>query len=269
MNASPSNPPPDGQLARFRWPFALIAVVGLALVAAGAMLRGCQSSSERMIKAGGTEAVRVIQAIGQETGEVLARFNQGTITRTFTEALPTLSREPGGRLELGALKVTEVFSGTDNLKTAWGLVDLGTTVTEIRVPATYRYYLRLHDAWQLEVRSNICIVHAPVFRAAQPPAINTAGLEKKSTRGWARLNADSQMAELERDITPTLARYANDPRHREAVREECLKTVAEFVRDWLLRENQWRADRFNAVRVYFPDENPAAPDGPAAHLELK
>ena len=62
------------------------------------------------------------------------------------------------------------------------------------------------------------------------------------------------MAELEKSITPTLRLYAGDKRHMDLVREECRKTVGQFVRDWLLKENQWRTDRFHAIKVIFPDE---------------
>ena len=46
------------------------------------------------------------------------------------------------------------------------------------------------------------------------------------------------MDELERGLTPTLATYSSDPRHMALVREECRKNVAQFIRDWLLKERQ-------------------------------
>ena len=39
-----------------------------------------------------------------------------------------------------------------------------------------------------------------------------------------------------------------------AVRENCRKTVEEFVEDWLARENQWGEGKFRVVKVYFPGE---------------
>jgi len=38
------------------------------------------------------------------------------------------------------------------------------------------------------------------------------------------------------------------------VREEARKTVAGFVKNWLLKEDQWREDRFHSVIVRFSDE---------------
>ena len=184
----------------------------------------------------------------------LGKFSQATITQTFQEYLPQVSSEPGGRLEVASLNMDEVFTKSDHLITAWGKLDLGTTMTEIKVPATYRYYVRLHDPWKLDVSSNICIVHAPKLHPSLPPAIDTSRMEKRSERGWGRLNATEQMDQLEKDITPTLSTYASDGSHLGLVREECRKTVAQFVRDWLLKEQQWRDDRFNAVKVVFADE---------------
>ena len=261
LGNQPAAPPPKPPSApnAWRWPVALVLVTALGLAALLSALRGCRETPGDLVHAGGTEATRVLHAAGEEAGAALARFRQGIITTTFTEALPTLSRDPGGRLDLGALTVTETISRSDQRTTAWGWVDLGTTVAEIRVPATYRYYLRLRDAWQLDVTSNICVVRAPAIHASLPPAINTAALEKHSSSGWARFDAAEQLAALEQDLTPILVRYAGDPRHQAAVREQCRRTVAEFVRDWLLREKQWRDDRFTAVQVYFPDEPTPGP----------
>jgi hypothetical protein len=62
------------------------------------------------------------------------------------------------------------------------------------------------------------------------------------------------MEALERSITPTLTARAGEAEHIALVREPCRRRVAEFVRAWLLREDQWRDDRFAAVTVTFADE---------------
>ena len=77
------------------------------------------------------------------------------------------------------------------------------------------------------------------------------------------------MMELERSITPTISKYAADVRHRDLVREECRKKVAEFVRDWLLREDQWRSDRFHSIRVVFADEANYKPEQFAPTIRIK
>ena len=244
----------------------MVAVCGLGLVALVILLKECRGTTVGTINAVGTQVSNAIHA----TGVVLEKFTTGQITHTFEESLPVVTRDGGGRLELASVSATESFTRTDSKITAWGYLDLGDTISEIRVPATYTYYLRLHDTWRLEAPgTNVCVVHAPAIHAGLPPAIDTARMEKKSSRGWARLNAQDQMTELEKSITPTLTAYARDKRHLAVVREDCRKTVAEFVRDWLLREKQWRDDRFTSIKVIFPDEVVTnALDAPAT-LELK
>jgi len=201
---------------------------------------------------GGAE--RAVRAVGDEVGEVAGRFLSGTITTTFVEAIPEVHGTGLGNLELATVELTEIMTATDERRVLWDSVSLGETVSEIRVPVTYRYHLRLADAWQLEVSGGTCLVLAPRIRPSLPPAIDTARMTKRSDNGWLRFNAEDQLAELERGLTPTLTEYAGDPRHVDLIRDEARQTVAAFVRSWLLREDQWREDRFRAIVVRFPDE---------------
>ncbi len=188
------------------------------------------------------------------TAGIAAKFRQAHITETFTSALPKLARTPGGNLELATATATETLTRTDERTLAWDMIYLGKTVSEISVPVTYRFHLQLRDPWKLNVTGSTCIVRAPAIRPSLPPAIHTDGMQKRSDAGWARFDAREQMAELERSLTPRLARTAADPRRLALVREECRKTVAEFIRDWLLREDHWRQDRFSRIQVLFADE---------------
>jgi len=209
----------------------------------------------RFISRGPAVVSDAVTEVGRAAAEVAARFNTGTITTTFVAAIPELL--PGSsRLELAAYEASETFQRSDERRIAWDMVSLGTTVTEIRVPVTYRYHLRLEEPWRLVVRGNHCLVQAPEIRPTVPPAIHTERLEKRAERGWARFNVDDQMEALQRSITPTLTRRATDPKHLELVREQCRVQVAEFVRGWLLREQQWSSDRFSSITVVFADEDP-------------
>ena len=183
-----------------------------------------------------------------------AKFRQQNITETFISALPTLARTPGGVLELATATATETLSRTDERTLAWDMIYLGKTVSEISVPVTYRFHVNLRDPWKLDVSGNTCVVLAPAIRPSLPPAIHTDQMKKRSEGGWARFDAREQMVELEKSLTPRLTRHAGDPRRLALVREECRKTVAEFVRDWLLREDHWRAGRFTSITVVFADE---------------
>ncbi|MEE8522930.1 MAG: hypothetical protein V3T72_03280, partial [Thermoanaerobaculia bacterium] len=146
---------------------------------------------------------------------------------------------------------------------------LGTTVTEVRVPVTYRYHLRLSDPWRLEVSEHTCIVYAPEIRPTLPPAIHTEGMQRHLDESWLRFDGAEQMEALEKSITPRLRQMAGDPRHVALVREQSRKTVAEFVRNWLLQEQHWRDDRFRVIKVIFPDEELEDPElvGPTVLLD--
>jgi hypothetical protein len=61
-------------------------------------------------------------------------------------------------------------------------------------------------------------------------------------------------------MTPTLNQRAGDHAHVKLVREACRQSVAAFVRKWLMREGQWRGDRFTSIVVVFPDEAAVSSD---------
>jgi hypothetical protein len=234
----------------WRWPAVVIMLALISLVAFLVFVKAFYRTIEKTSAASATAVTSAASAAVRAA----EKFQKGTITTTFTAAIPTLNHGRGGILELASASTTETFSRTDSKTAMWDWVYLGTTVTEIKVPVTYRYHLLLSDPWKLDVMGSVCIVHCPSFKPSLPPAIHTDRMEKRAERGWARFNASEQMTELEKSITPTLNRYAANEKHMNLVREECRKTVAEFVRGWLLKEDQWRNDRFHAIKVIFADE---------------
>ena len=248
-------------LVSYRWPLAAVAVLGLVPLAFyGVTLWQAERAAGKVSELVGSAADRA---------ESLARgFLSGNITETFVASIPEIEGAGGGRLELAAAEVIETFTRTDERRILWDQFSLGTTVSEIKVPVTYRYHLRLADPWRLEVSGQTCLVYAPSIRPTQPPAIHTDRMEKRTEESWLRFDAADQLAELEKTITPKLIVRARDPRHLELVREESRRSVAEFVRAWLLREDQWRSDRFHAVTVVFPDEQPSTPETLDVTIEL-
>jgi len=217
----------------------------------------------RTAREGGRAATEAVRELGESAVDIAAAFRTGTITSTFISAIPSFLPDGGARLEIAAFETVETLRITDELRVGWDLISLGTTVSEIRVPATYRYHLRLDEPWRLEVDGQACVVHAPPIRPTLPPAIDTGRMEKYSDSGWLRFNEDEQMEELERGITAALSERAVDSAHLELVRERCRREVAEFVRSWLLMEDHWRSDRFWSVTVIFADEAvPGAPPRP-------
>jgi hypothetical protein len=255
MNDDPGRPNPGLgpiEIVRaLRWP---LVVLVLGLVAYLALVQAARSLRE-----GGRAATDMVREVGKGAVDIAAAFQTGTITRTFIAAVPRMAPDSGAKLEVAAFDAVETLRTSDELRIAWDLIPLGTTVSEIRVPVTYRYHLRLDDPWRLEVEGQTCIVHAPAIRPTLPPAIYTEGLERRSESGWLRFNEAEQMAELERGLTAALSKRAADAAHLDMVRERSRLEVAEFVRSWLLLEDHWRSDRFRSVTVIFADEAPSQP----------
>jgi len=185
---------------------------------------------------------------------VSSKFKTGTITSTFNEQLARVSGTGGDVLELATSLCEESFSRRDEKRIVWDLVYLGTTVSEIRVPATFRYHLRLSDPWRLATHGNVCIVRCPAIRPSLPIATDTTQMQKRTENGWARFNQNENLAELERSITATLNQRAADNDHIHMVREDCRKSVARFVKIWLIKEDQWLTNGIAAIVVVFPDE---------------
>ena len=50
---------------------------------------------------------------------------------------------------------------------------------------------------------------------------------------------------------------------------ECLGNFRDNERDWLLREDQWRTDRFHSIRVVFADETDHQPEQFAPTIRIK
>jgi hypothetical protein len=210
--------------------------------------------SHKAVQSSYKETIAVARDLKTKADEIAAKFRHGTITTTFVASLPSIERSGSGRLELTKLESTERFRTEDKLRIWWDYVSLGTTVSEISVPVTYRYHLKLDDSWSLSVSNQTCLVTAPKIRPTIPPSIDTGQMQKSTQNGWARFNADDQLEELEKGLTSTLVQYADDESRMALVREEARKTVAGFVKNWLLKEDQWREDRFHSVIVRFSDE---------------
>jgi hypothetical protein len=229
-----------------RWPMAMVIVAFLGYLAAQ---RACTTVEEAQ-----RAPERTVEQTAEALGGIAERFRTGKITTTFLADLPRLIPEGAPRLELVTFEATETFTRSDERRVMFDLIDLGTTVTEIRVPVTYRYHVELDDQWRIDVRDHSCVVYAPPLRATQPPAIHTDRLEKHSTRGWLREDPTQQMDALVRSMTPTLEQRAEAPETIQLVREEARQQLAAFIRTWLLHEDHWRQDRFRTITVIFTDE---------------
>jgi hypothetical protein len=234
----------------FPWATAMIAaavviVAAFALFAYLKTMRGMKDTVDKVIST---------------APEIARNFITGNISHTFRESIPRITSTQGDILELAVYRCDETFKRSDEKWAGWGWVYLGTTIAEIRVPVSFRYHLRLSDNWRLAARDQTCIVLAPSIRPTLPPAIHTDEMERRAESGWARFDKNEQLDVLERSMTPSLEQRAADASHLQLVREACRQSAAGFVKKWLMREGQWRSDRFTSIIVLFPDEAPASSD---------
>jgi hypothetical protein len=265
MNPERPQPRTDEPLTAFRWPLVIVTLGFMALFAFLAFLWITKRTYDETLNRGGKAGEFAVQ----KAEAIAEKFLHGNITKAFVAAIPEISSTGAGNLELATSDQTETFRAEDEKSIFWDKLYLGKTISEIRVPVTYRYHLRLADPWKLDVSGQTCIVIAPPVRPSLPPAIHTDKMEKKSAAGWGRFNASEQMTGLEKTITPTLSQYASDEKHLVLAREQCRKTVAEFVKTWLLKEDHWRTDRFHTIKVIFADETNAVPEQINPTIELK
>ena len=263
--------PTSSSLTEWRWPMVVLALGVMVLIAFLYSIKAAKDTAVAAKDAAvGTakEISDTVKGIGEAAVTIAENFQQAKITETFMESLPEVKDAGEGRLEVATMKNVKTFKRTDKLTILWDTVSLGTTVTEIKVPATYRYHIRLSEPWKLEVREQNCIVIAPTLRATTPVAIHTHEMEKRSDEGWARYNADEQLTALEKSLTPRLNGYARSEEHLGVVREHARKTVAEFVRQWLMKQDHWREDRFRTIHIIFADEAKAEDYPAKPTLEL-
>ncbi len=191
-------------------------------------------------------------------------FQKRTLTEAFRENVKRISSTDGDILELGTLEIEETVTKFDTKTLFNDLVYLGTTASEIRAMVVYRFHLKLSDDWNLRVEDGRCIVTAPAIRPSLPPAVRSETMEKKSEAGWLRFNAAENLAELEKGLTPLLELRAAAPSKMRNIREAARQSVAKFVRQWILKEqNHPEQGGIREIVVIFPDE-PAAKDADTA-----
>ena len=213
-------------LVSYRWPLALVALALVALAFYLVTLRQAQEAAGEMGE--------LIGATADRAESVARNCLTADVTELFIASIPEVATGGSGRLELATAEVTETFTRSDERRILWDSLSLGITVTEIKVPVTYRYHVRLDDSWELEASGPVCVVRAPELRPSLPPAIHSEGLQRLSrSTGWLPADAEEGFDELERSLTPILTEYARDERHLAAARAEGRKTIARFVRSWL------------------------------------
>ena len=161
-------------------------------------------------------------------------------------------RTSGGLLEVSTIKASEQFDVSKD-HTFLG-IPLGNTATHIRVPVVYRYHIELAPDWRILLRDKTFIVVAPPVKPSLPVAMDTTRLETRSSGAWSFFTGKTQLVELEKSITPSLATKAASPVYIQLQREAARKTTAEFVAKWLITQERWKSASAFPIHVFFADE---------------
>lgn len=191
--------------------------------------------------------------------QFLDKFTGGSFMTTKTtlkteEILLEMRRTHGDELAVASpMIMMETFSKADVRFAAWGWVYMGTATSEIKVPATYRFHIKLSEIKQARIDDNVLVVTAPVIHPTLPVAFDTAKMEKKMDDTWLRFDAAQQLADLEKTVTPALAARAKA--HVNTVRENARKDIEEFVQKWIVETHPDYRDQIKAVKVIFPGED--------------
>ena len=129
----------------WRWPVVILSIATMVLIAYIYSIKTAKGVAENTIR----NTQEAIRNIGESAITIAENFQQSKITHTFSESLPEANDAGEGRLEVATLENTKIFKRTNKRTILWDKISLGTTVTEIRVPATFRYHLKLADPWKL------------------------------------------------------------------------------------------------------------------------
>ncbi len=252
QTVEPAQPPAPRKSRLGLWIFlaVLVPVVG-ALVAYLAFLRQVERTLD---KTKGT-VDKVVDTARDTVVELAKVFKPEEIVTTFHEWRElAVTSGTGSHLEIATAEADEHFTRTTSYAVFGKRLPLSTNVSEITVPATYRFHIDLNDDWTLTPEGTRLLVRAPKVRPTLPVAFDTAKVRKKTTSGWARWDAGEDLAELEKGITEELDGRAAKPETLAKIEDEGRLAVARFVRTWLLSREAWGEGRIDEIVVVFEGE---------------
>ncbi|MEZ5430486.1 MAG: hypothetical protein R3F31_04760 [Verrucomicrobiales bacterium] len=245
-------------------------VLGLALIGGLFWLTFYIYTAEKVAR--GTGQIldlgnKTVDAIAKTVVGISENMRPQAIAMTFAQWRQLETKgNLGNILEVATATSTETFTRVSELRIA-SLVSLGTTGSEISVPATYRYHIDLNGSWQIKGQEDgTLVVVAPPLLPSLPVAFDTSGLKKKTQSGWGRWNAEENLTQLEASLSPQLAVRAADKRTLQEVSDPARRSVAEFVKRWLISQDHWKDGRYRELQVLFPNE---LPPGGLEALSLK
>lgn len=183
--------------------------------------------------------------------------------------LTTSHVSSSSELEVGRVTATDklgpLIVAKQDLSLKFTNVDehiFGTSTAEVSAIGRAFYYVPLlgpQAKWTIEATEKnglrVCVVHAPALRVLTPVNVDTRSLQIRTETGTLRSNRQEMTDAALADITP---RLNHEALVREvSVRGAARKTIAAFVKNWLMADGNWGTGRLNAIQVLFPGESSA------------
>ena len=211
-----------------------------------------------------------VDATTEAAVELLKAFKPDEVVETFEEwrDMEATATE-GNILEVATATASEKFTRSTNYAMFGKTLPLGTTISEITVPATYRYHIDLNHDWFVTTDGARVLVLAPRIQPSLPVAFDTGRMQKKSKEGWARWDGTENLDELETTITSKLAIRASDQAVLGDIRDKSRVAVAKFVKNWLLSQEAWADGKFEEIVVVFEGEGEASLSSAKSVLKLE
>lgn len=187
--------------------------------------------------------------------DIVTAFKADEVVETFAEWRELQAKGTDGNiLEVATATSTERFTRETSLEMFGAKLPLGTTVSEVSIPATYRFHIDLNGEWFVTADGNRLLVIAPDIAPSLPVAFDTGKMEKKTSSGWARWDKYENLAALEKTVTGQLNERASRPATIAKVRDESRLAVAKFLKTWLLAQEGWGDGRIEEISVVFSGE---------------
>ncbi|MDR2982689.1 MAG: hypothetical protein LBV12_10640 [Puniceicoccales bacterium] len=188
------------------------------------------------------------------------------VTRSILESIASIRATNGDVLVLAEVEVMETFRDDDKLSYKVPYSDynvpIGTTMSEIRAPAMFRYYVKLSDPMEVKVSRHgdllHCVVVAPKLQPMLPVAFDSEKMEVRIETSWLRFNKEEAKDKIIRSLTTKLNERA--PEHAELAKDKAKEAFGKFVREWLLRDHLIGGNGVSDVIIHFADEPQAEID---------
>jgi hypothetical protein len=116
----------------------------------------------------------------------------------------------------------------------------------------------------------LCLVEAPALEPSLPPAIDTRELRIARTKDWALQRFPASMVDtVLAQLTPLTTQRAASAQYKALVRETARHRLAQFVRLWVLRQDEVQSQRPVQVIVRFADDEATIADPDPLRLPVE